>query len=121
MTAKPTKTQRIARDRAFYHLFATSVDFDSHLAAQVEAQVPDAWHTLEMDLDVEEPKEKVTLYLDRSVARVFRAMGKGWQGRVNRLLATWVQLKMGEVFETREKLHKRMDEGWEAQQAEREG
>jgi len=58
--------------------------------------VPEAWHTLEQDLDVAEPKEKVTLYLDRSVAKFYRAMGQGYQARINRLLATWAQMKIAE-------------------------
>ena len=58
--------------------------------------VPEAWHTLEQDLDVAEPKQKVTLYLDRSVAKFYRAMGQGYQARINRLLATWAQMKIAE-------------------------
>ncbi|MGD1882242.1 MAG: BrnA antitoxin family protein [Paracoccaceae bacterium] len=46
-----------------------------------------------------EPKEKVTLYLDRSVARSFKAMGKGYQSRINRLLQTWLQMKAAGMIE----------------------
>ena len=61
-------------------------------------EVPEAWHTLEADLDVWEPKEKVTLYVETSVARFYRAMGHGYQARINRILATWAQMKIaGEV------------------------
>ncbi|WP_348540471.1 BrnA antitoxin family protein [Shimia sp. R9_3] len=45
---------------------------------------------------MQERKEKVTLYLDKSVARFYRAMGKGYQARINRLLATWAQMKIAE-------------------------
>ena len=52
-----------------------------------------------MDYDIVEKKEKLTLYLDESVAKVFKAMGNGYQARINRILATWVQMKMAEMRE----------------------
>ena len=87
-----TKTQRIAQQKLHRHLFEAQTDevFDEAF----QREVPDAWHTLEHDLDVEEDKVKVTLLLDASVAKMFRAMGKGYQARINRILSTWVQLKI---------------------------
>lgn len=82
---------------------------DDLMSERIRREVPEAWHTLEADLDVEEPKEKVTLYLDRSVARVFRAMGKGWQGRVNRLLACWVHLQAAGLLERDRMMRERWD------------
>ena len=102
-----TKSERIARERLIYHLWRSDLDLTLDEEV-VRAQVPDAWHTLEADLDCEEPKEKVTLYLDRSVARVFRAMGKGYQGRINRILGTWVQLRAAGLMKTERKLEERM-------------
>ena len=40
-------------------------------------QIPDAWDTLERDVDVTEKRVKVTLLLDESVAKFFRAQGQG--------------------------------------------
>lgn len=94
--ARRTKTERLARDRLMRDLIHLSRD--SWIPATLEEVVPEAWHTLEVDLDVEEPREKVTLYLDRSVARFYRGMGQGYQARINRLLRTWAQMKIaGEV------------------------
>jgi len=55
MTAM-TKTQRIAAERLSYHLWRADVEaaFDE---AFIREQVPEAWHTLEADVDVEEPKD----------------------------------------------------------------
>jgi len=94
--ARLTKTQTLARDTLMRDLIHLSRDgwIDTTLAEEV----PDAWHTLEADLDVEEPREKVTLYLDRSVVRFYRGMGRGYHARINRLLRTWAQMKIaGEV------------------------
>lgn len=93
-----TKTQRLARERLYRYAWEASRDMiDMDL---LRDQVPDAWHTLEQDIDVREKKEKVTLYLDASVARFYRAMGLGYHARINRLLATWAQMKIAEVLRT---------------------
>lgn len=94
--ARMSKTERLARDRLMRDLIHLSRD--DWIDATLAEAVPDAWHTLEADLEVEEPREKVTLYLDRSVARFYRAMGRGYHARINRLLRTWAQMKIaGEV------------------------
>ena len=93
------KTKRLAEERFFRLIYEASLDTDAGVMAVVKGQVPEAWHVLEYDLDVEEPKEKVTLYLDKSVAKTFRAMGKGYHARINRVLATWVQMKIAEMRE----------------------
>jgi uncharacterized protein (DUF4415 family) len=106
MTRKMTKTERLARDRLTYHLWLMEEDFGLDFYA-VRENVPEAWHTLEADVDCAEPKEKVTLYLDRSVARVFRAMGAGYQTRINRVLASWVQLRAAGMLQTERRLAER--------------
>ena len=94
--ARMTKTERLARDTLMRDLIQLSRD--GWITNQLAEEVPDAWHTLEADLEVEEPREKVTLYLDRSVARFYRGMGRGYHARINRLLRTWAQMKIaGEV------------------------
>ncbi|SEO81908.1 BrnA antitoxin of type II toxin-antitoxin system [Salinihabitans flavidus] len=96
MTRARTKTERLARERLVPNLIR--IESDGWIDATLREQIPDAWHTLEADVDVREPKEKVTLYLDRSVARFYRGMGHGYHARINRLLATWAQMKIaGEV------------------------
>ena len=90
-----TKTQRLAHERLKYLVYFGREDNPLNPDALRE-EIPDAWRSLEFDLDVEAPKEKVTLYLDQSVARMFRRMGKGYQARINRILQTWLQLKMSE-------------------------
>jgi uncharacterized protein (DUF4415 family) len=99
-----TKSERIARGKLFRHLWEARADV---LDAALAEAVPEAWHTLEADLDVEEPKVKVTLYLDASVAAVFRGMGTGYQARINRVLATWAQMKIAGMLREREEIARR--------------
>lgn len=105
---KGTKSQRVAREALGRNLMALSTE--QWVSAALREAVPEAWHTLEHDLDVREPKEKVTLYLDRSVAKFYRAMGLGYQARINRLLATWAQMKIAEELRVEAALAARMAE-----------
>ena len=59
-------------------------------------------------MECSEPKEKITLYLDRSVVRLFRAMDRGYQGRINRLLSTWAQMKIAGEVALEDKLKARL-------------
>ncbi|NKB28518.1 MAG: hypothetical protein GKR99_13575 [Rhodobacteraceae bacterium] len=63
----------------------------------VQQLVPEAWATIAEDIPCEEPKVKITIRLDQSVARFYRAMCKGYQARMNRVLATYAQMQIGQV------------------------
>ena len=104
--ARMTKTERLARETLMRDLIA--LGRDGWITSTLAEEVPDAWHTLEADLDVEEPREKVTLYLDRSVARFYRGMGRGYHARINRLLRTWAQMKIAGEVKLDEYLEKRV-------------
>jgi len=106
MAYRMTKTERIALDRLMLHTWHWMNDGDT-VEEELRRITPRAWATLELDIDCDEPKEKVTLYLDRTVARAFKMMGKGYQARINRLLATWLQMRAAEMLETDEELRKR--------------
>ena len=70
---------------------------DPGIYHSVQQMVPEAWATIAEDLPCEEPKVKITIRLDQSVARFYRAMGKGYQARMNRVLATYAQMEIGQV------------------------
>jgi uncharacterized protein (DUF4415 family) len=95
---KPTKSSRLIYERLQRNLFR--LDEDSIFDYNLKTQIPAAWATLEQDLDVQERRIKVTLLLDESVAKFYRTMGKGYQRRVNRVLATYAQMRMGDLTET---------------------
>ena len=91
-----TRTARLAYERMLSHVLeqdweglAPYLDLAEH--------IPEAWDTLERDVDVWEPRVKVTLMLDASVAKFYRAQGQGYQARINRVLATYAQMKIAEV------------------------
>lgn len=106
MTRAKTKTERMHEERLFEAV--TRLRAEDYIDLQVREIAPDAWHTIGFDIDVEEPKEKVTLYLDKSVVKLFKAMGKGYHRRINRILATYVHMQIGGYLNLEEKLLKRM-------------
>ncbi len=42
---------------------------------------------------------RITLRVDRSVAKFFRAMGPGYQARINRVLRTYARFRMSKAQE----------------------
>lgn len=120
MTTRITRTERIARDRVSYHIWR--MDRDAEISdITLRENVPEAWHTIMEDYDCEEPKVKVTLYLDKSVAKVFRAMGRGYQARINRILQTWIQLRAANLLEVERNLMVRMGREFAERKEEGEG
>ncbi|MEQ9260619.1 MAG: BrnA antitoxin family protein [Roseovarius sp.] len=105
---RPTQTQLTARERLMQDMIY--LQQQSWIPATVAEEIPEAWHTLEVDVPVTEKKEKVTLYLDASVAKFYRAMGQGWHARVNRLLGTYAHMKLAGEVQVVEMLRKRVEE-----------
>ncbi|PRY77230.1 BrnA antitoxin of type II toxin-antitoxin system [Yoonia maritima] len=102
-----TKAERIARQKMMRYLYEENVDA-TDLSLELRDKVPLAWHTLEHDLDVEEPKVKITLRLDESVAKFYRAMGPGYQARISRILGLWANMKIGEALRMEEAIYAQM-------------
>ena len=95
--AQISKSEKLARRRLVYHLWLASEDRVPMY--EVREEVPDAWQMIEADIDCHAPKQKVTLYLDAPVAKAFKAMGQGYQARINRILATYLEMKAGHLLE----------------------
>jgi uncharacterized protein (DUF4415 family) len=93
-----SKTRRMYFERSLLNLAALRQEDSWDYA--VRENIPEAWDTLEQDVDVVEKKMKITLRLDESVAKFYRAMGFGYQTRINRILATFAQMRIAEVRET---------------------
>gem|GEM_PF-4536393 len=51
---------------------------------------------------------KITLRLDESVAKFYRAMGAGYQARISRILGLWANMKIGEVLRMEEAIYAQM-------------
>ena len=91
-----SRAARLAEERLGRYLRAAEDEPISDWDIRYEA--PDAWRTLELDLDVTEKKVHVTLRLDASVAKFYRAMGAGYQARMNRILGSYAQMRILELL-----------------------
>ena len=103
-----TRAQRLSREKVFRFFAEDSLNDQRTLEFTLREEVPEAWHTLEYDLDVVEDKVKVTLWLDKSVAQFYRGMGKGYQARINRILALYAHMKIAKFID----VEKAMKEKW---------
>ncbi|TDL86378.1 BrnA antitoxin family protein [Meridianimarinicoccus aquatilis] len=112
---------RHGRSRAARHAYerlilsAYAEEAEKHNSAyDLRDVIPEAWDALEQDVDLPEPRVKTTLYLDKSVSVYFRALGPGWQNAVNRVLATYAQMKIADV-----RLGERLIEEYRASERDR--
>ena len=59
MPHRPSKSELRARDRLLYNLYY--LQRDDFIDITLRDQVPEAWHTLELDVECSEPKENHAL------------------------------------------------------------
>lgn len=83
---------------------------DKMIALMLSEEIPEEWHMIMHDIPAYEKKEKLTLYLDKSVAKFFKAMGNGYQARINRILATWARMVILEDMELENALRRRLSQ-----------
>jgi len=108
-----SKTERTARDGLMKNLIYLMQE--NWIPDTIAEEIPAAWHTLEQDVECAEPRQKVTLYLDRSVVKFYRSMGQGYQARINRLLATYAQMHLAREIKLEEALKERL--GYQTKEA----
>lgn len=120
-SAAHRQPSRLGRSRSARHAYerlilsAYAEEAEKHNSAyDLRDVIPEAWAALEQDVDLPEPRVKTTLYLDKSVSAYFRALGPGWQNAVNRVLATYAQMKIADV-----RLGERLMEEYRASERDR--
>lgn len=62
--------------------------------------IPEGWHHIEREIPCTPKKAKVTMNLDADMLRWFRAMGKGYQSRVNAILRVYMLAVLSKEVET---------------------
>jgi uncharacterized protein (DUF4415 family) len=55
-----------------------------------QSLIPADWHEVETDVPVRRRKTKITADFDTDMVKWFRAMGLGYQARMNQVLRTWM-------------------------------
>ncbi len=92
------KTQRIN----LYHAIAARrmIEHDLHSVAMKLRCLPREWDEIYEDQDRRDPKKvPVTIRLDADVVKFFKAMGEGYQPRINRVLRTFMHYRLAGIIE----------------------
>ncbi|MEL6609703.1 MAG: BrnA antitoxin family protein [Pseudomonadota bacterium] len=93
-----TQTQRIAWMRSTEALRASEYDlYDTLNRAET---IPNEWHDIWREgEDRDTARTRITIKLDADVVKFFRAMGPGYQPRMNRVLRAFMYSRLARVVE----------------------
>lgn len=95
---KMTKTQRINWGYAVDA--ARQVEHDIHAVIREEQTIPPDWHDIWKDKDRRDPlRRRVTMRMDADVVKFFKAMGEGYQHRINRVLRMYMHHRLAGLVE----------------------
>lgn len=95
---KMTKTQGINWSYAIDAHRMIEHDLHSHVAK--EKMLPPAWDEIWQDKDRRHPtRQRVTMQMDADVVKFFKAMGEGYQARINRVLRTFMHYRLAGIVE----------------------
>lgn len=74
---------------------------DVHLSTKSKAEslVPEGWHYVDRTAPVQPKKTKITIRLDEDLAKWYRNMGHGYQGRINAVLRAYMHAAISKYVE----------------------
>ncbi len=105
MAEKAEKDERnngrnIAEEIAYVKLQGELDDVMTYMrqSLRVIEMIPDAWHSIEEKVPVRPRKTKVTAAYDAEVVKFFRAMGHGYQARMNQVLKIYMLAMKSKVI-----------------------
>lgn len=89
-----TERKRTVRERMHLAGFADAMrmlEYDSICEVAMQGKIPPAWHEIATDPDRRGANRvKVTFRVNNDVVRYFKAMGPGYQERMNKVLSAYV-------------------------------
>ncbi len=76
------------------------IENDIHNTLVAHRSMPAAWHDIWKDEDRRDARRtRVTMRMDADVVKFFKAMGPGYQERINRILRTFMHFRLAKVIE----------------------
>ncbi|SER73690.1 BrnA antitoxin of type II toxin-antitoxin system [Tranquillimonas rosea] len=90
-----TKAER--REAGLFFDALQMIEYDLFSHAQARSVVPKEWH--QIAADPSQQKQRITLRLDADIVTYFRAMGSGYQARINRVLSAWMHGRLARMIE----------------------
>ena len=100
------KKRNVAEERAYVDMMIELLDTHQWWKnfRLKEAFIPEAWHSIEADVPVRRRKTKVTAAFDTDMVKWFRAMGLGYQARMNAVLRTFMLALVSKEITSRKNL-----------------
>lgn len=101
MPVDPEKMTKIERQHFMYGVDALRmIEHDIHDRLWDLKGCPPDWHDIWRDDDRRDVKRsRVTMSLDADVLKFFRALGPGYQPRINRVLRAFMHMRLAKVIE----------------------
>ena len=94
---KMTKTERINYNHAIDAL--RMIEHDIHNVILENRAIPHGWHKVAQDMDRRHPnRTRCTVAFDADVVKFFKAMGPGYQERMNRVLRAFMHLRLAKIL-----------------------
>ena len=88
------------KQRAHYHYMTDAMrrlEWDLHHHIEATSRIPDEWHEIAQNR-APQPKERITMAVDRDVLKFFRSMGAGYQPRLNEVLRSYMHARLAGVI-----------------------
>ena len=97
------KPKKMTKTQAIHWTYAIDahrmVEHDLHQSLQQDKTLPAAWNEVWRELDRRADKNvPVTMRMDADVVRFFKAMGAGYQPRINRVLRMYMHYRLAGVL-----------------------
>lgn len=93
-------TRLTAPKRANYHYMADAMrrlEWDLHHHIEATSRIPEEWHEIARTRGPQ-AKTKITIGVDNDVLRFFKSLGKGYQGRLNDVLRSFMHARLAGVI-----------------------
>ena len=95
---KMTKTERVNWKHGVDAM--RMIEHDIHDVLFQLNGMPMEWHQVAQDEDKRDGKRtRCTVAFDADVVRFFKAMGPGYQARMNRVLRSWMHFRLAKIIE----------------------
>lgn len=82
----------------YFHDLMAQVEWDLHENLLESGRVPSGWHQIARERGARE-KIRLTIRVEADVVKFFRSMGKGYQQRMNDVLAAWMHGRLAAVID----------------------
>ena len=107
---KPKRTRREAVEMYYLNDVMERLECDLHRTVEYNRCIPFEWHAIHKDRDC--AKTRITLRVDKDVLKFFRAMGPGYQPRMNDVLCAFMRSKLAGLLEGEETVTEYRDARW---------